>query len=111
MAVDERSRHELHQKLDELLGTEAAATLMSHLPPVGWADVATKQDLDRLEERLEERFTTMEAKFDVIRHEVLAAFRGELTAVVSAQTRTIVLSFFGAIMTSGSFVLAAARLG
>lgn len=48
MAIDERARHELHRKLEEVLGAEEAATLMAHLPPVGWADVATKQDLAQL---------------------------------------------------------------
>jgi hypothetical protein len=46
MAIDERSRHALHLRLAELLGDQEAATLMEHLPPVGWADVATKRDLD-----------------------------------------------------------------
>jgi hypothetical protein len=49
MAVDERSRHELHGKLEQVLGPKEAGTLMSYLPPVGWADVATKRDLDHLE--------------------------------------------------------------
>ena len=48
MAIDERSRHELFLKLEEVLGPEEATTLMEHLPPVGWADVATKRDLDQL---------------------------------------------------------------
>ena len=52
MAVDERSRHELHKRLEDLLGAEEAATLMEHLPPVGWADVATKRDLDHVHEQI-----------------------------------------------------------
>lgn len=31
---------------------EVAETLMDLLPPMGWADVATKRDLDHLEARL-----------------------------------------------------------
>ena len=45
MAVDERTRHEMYSGLEEKLGTKVADALMAHLPPVGWADVATKQDL------------------------------------------------------------------
>lgn len=45
MTIDERTRFELHQRLDAVLGAEHAAALMSHLPPVGWADVTTKHDL------------------------------------------------------------------
>jgi hypothetical protein len=48
MAIDERTRHILFLKLEEVLGSEEATTLMEHLPPVGWADVATKRDLDQL---------------------------------------------------------------
>ncbi|TVR21459.1 MAG: hypothetical protein EA389_15020 [Ilumatobacter sp.] len=55
MTIDERQRYQLHQTLEAHLGPEAAATLMAHLPPVGWADVATKHDLKALEERLELR--------------------------------------------------------
>jgi hypothetical protein len=48
MAIDERARHQLYLRLEEHLGVEAATTLMEHLPPTGWADVATKRDLDHL---------------------------------------------------------------
>lgn len=49
MALSEESRHALHNKLDTVLGPDEAATLMEHLPPVGWAELATKQDLNALE--------------------------------------------------------------
>jgi hypothetical protein len=38
----------MYGRLEEVLGVEEAATMMAHLPPVGWADVATKRDLDAL---------------------------------------------------------------
>jgi hypothetical protein len=56
MAIDERARHQLYLRLEEQLGPEAATTLMEHLPPVGWADVATKRDLDQLGDRLRAEF-------------------------------------------------------
>ena len=46
MAVTESERYELYQVLVEKLGAEGAQTLMEHLPPAGWSDVATKHDLD-----------------------------------------------------------------
>ena len=52
MAISEEDRHDMHSDLERLIGRRSAATLMAHLPPVGWADVATKQDLEILEARL-----------------------------------------------------------
>jgi hypothetical protein len=48
MAISEESRHHLYIRLEEILGAEEATTLMEYLPPGGWADVATKRDLDAL---------------------------------------------------------------
>ncbi len=63
MVVDERSRHELYTRLEELLGPEAATTLIEHLPPVGWADVATKHDFVALDQRMELRFARIDDRF------------------------------------------------
>jgi hypothetical protein len=49
MAINEASRHEMHSKLEEVLGAQVANTVMEYLPPVGWADVATKRDLDAVQ--------------------------------------------------------------
>ena len=48
MAIDERRRHEMYLAFEELVGPEVATTMMEHLPPVGWADVATKRDLEHM---------------------------------------------------------------
>ena len=49
MSITSGERHDLHTRLAEILGEDHANTLMEHLPPVGWADVATKRDLDNVE--------------------------------------------------------------
>ena len=73
MAISEESRHHLYQRLEQVLGAAEATVLMEHLPPVGWADVATKRDLDAFElrmnmqfDRYDERFSHMGDKFDHI---------------------------------------------
>lgn len=48
MAVTEEARNRLYNWLMESGGQEVASTMMDLLPPVGWADVATKRDLDHL---------------------------------------------------------------
>jgi tetrahydromethanopterin S-methyltransferase subunit G len=66
MAISEEGRHQLYNRLDEVLGSAEAATLMAHLPPVGWADVATKHDLDSRFEALEQRLVEHDRRFDQI---------------------------------------------
>ena len=48
MPVDDRTRLNLHRKLEAVLGREEADSLMAHLPPVTWNEVATKDDLTTL---------------------------------------------------------------
>ena len=52
MAVDERGRHRLYLKLEEVIGREEASILMAHLPPASYGELATKDDLARLADQL-----------------------------------------------------------
>lgn len=108
MTIDERARHELFLSCETALGPERAETLMALLPPVGWADVATKQDLAHLEVRLEARFDAVDGRFEAVdtRFETMglqiglqfetmeARFMGELHQALNSQTKTL---FFGII--------------
>lgn len=67
MAITEESRFQLHQRLNDVLGEEHATTLMEHLPPIGWADVATKRDLDQLSVLLRQE---MQSEFALVRSEM-----------------------------------------
>ncbi len=53
MALNERTRHLVHEEAKRTWKEEAADTLMEMLPPVGWADVATKHDIDALRARID----------------------------------------------------------
>ena len=99
MAIDERARHELYLRLEEQLGPEAATTLMEHLPPTGWADVATKRDLDQLR-----TLTTLDIE------RMGDQLRAEFHKAIADSTRTIVLANIGTFMTIAGVAFAAARL-
>jgi hypothetical protein len=45
MAVDEHDRHRFYNRAVEVFGEEEATILMAHLPPGGWPNLATSQDL------------------------------------------------------------------
>jgi hypothetical protein len=83
MSVTEYERKQLFTWFEEHMGKERAEALMSLLPPVGWADVATKRDLDTLAERLETRF-------DARLHELRADLqRTVVTWMLAAQATVI----------------------
>ncbi len=124
MVLDERARHELFLRLEQALGPESAETLMELLPPVGWADVATKRDLDALEDRMnlrfelvDQRFGMLDQRFEASENKLLAGFRGELLAavtaqanVISAQTRTLVIANVGTVLSMAALAFGAAKL-
>ena len=121
MALDERSRHELYLRLEETLGPEAAATLMEHLPPVGWADVATKRDLDQtaalLRSDLDQTAALLRRDIDQLEGRMTAEFanvRAELQRELTHQTRTVVLTVLaaniGSIVAVATLAFGAARL-
>jgi hypothetical protein len=116
MSISEQSRHQLYQRLEEILGPGPAATLMEHLPPVGWADVATKRDLDVLESRLRgefgQEFGRVHEEFGRV-HEEFGRVHEELGRVhadIAGWGRTIVLANVGAVIAAVGFAFAAARL-
>jgi hypothetical protein len=53
VTTSEARRHELYHRLEEVLGTDRADTLMSCLPTVASDQLATKDDLEALRTELE----------------------------------------------------------
>jgi hypothetical protein len=71
MQIDERTRRQMYEQLEAVLGAPTADALMEHLPPVGWADVATKADLNQL--RL---------SMDALENRLIAQVHREITRVI-----------------------------
>ncbi|CAB4368228.1 MAG: hypothetical protein F2916_05495 [Actinobacteria bacterium] len=53
MSITEASKFQLRTAMGQILSEEAADTLMELLPPVGWADVATKTDIQHLRDEMQ----------------------------------------------------------
>ncbi|MBU3704568.1 MAG: hypothetical protein FGM42_09395 [Ilumatobacteraceae bacterium] len=64
MTINEAQRFELHAELRKILGDGVAGTLMDHLPPGGWADVARTRDVNQLHDRVDDRFKNFEERVD-----------------------------------------------
>ena len=97
MSVDERKRHQLYNRAVEVLGEEEAEILMAHLPPGGYPNLATKQDILDLRQWIIEREERLEARIV-----------GELK---SFTLRAIIGSNLGMAAVFGAIAFTAAGLG
>jgi hypothetical protein len=100
MAISEEARHALYNRLRAVLGDREAATLMEHLPPIGWADVATKHDVDAA-------VTLLRAEMQSLEHRLDASLHREL----GRQFRAFVFANLGLMATLVSLTYAATRMG
>lgn len=127
MEIDERTRHALHLRLDEVLGREEAATMMAHLPPTGWSDVATRHDLDMLRTELRGEIAELRGEFAQLRGDFgelrgefgelrgetqgsLAEFRGEMQVALAEVTRKLVTAMITTTLT-GMVIVAGLAFG
>jgi hypothetical protein len=123
--MDERARYELFLRLESVLGPEHAQKFMQTIPPGRWPDMLTKQDLDTFEQHIGLRFDAMERRFEAMedrceRREgqlvgtsvggLVTAWTAEMKEITRAQTRTLMLANFGAVLSTAALAVAAAKL-
>jgi hypothetical protein len=99
MAVDERRRHLLYRRLEEVLGPDEAGTLMAHLPPVGWGDVARQSDIEALRREIVNMEQRLSDRFDA-----------KLESKLNSQTKTLVALMSGQVAAVAGVAFAVARL-
>ena len=112
MTIDERTRHEMYLGLEDKLGTAVADALMQHLPPVGWADLATKHDLAQLEERVQMRFEGLEERMELRFQKVderFARLDEHIDARLHAEINRLLLFLFPAMLTAVGLTAVIAR--
>lgn len=90
--LTDADRRELYALLEAGISARGAELMMEYLPPVGWADVATKRDLDALRAEL--------------RGEI-AELRGEVRSMLPKLIAANIASMIG----MAGLVLAAVSLG
>ena len=90
MPVDDRTRLNLHRKLEAVLGHDDADTLMAHLPPVTWNEVATKDDLRAAEAALRNDIDVLGTELRAEMRVLGADLRTEFVAATNRQIKWLV---------------------
>jgi hypothetical protein len=86
---------------------------MEHLPPTGWADVATKRDVDMVRIELRGEIAELRGETRAGLAELGGKFdrlSGELHRSLANQTRAVIVAAFGMMATSVGGVMSVAAL-
>jgi hypothetical protein len=127
LAISEALRHQMYERFVATFGAEVGDALMEHLPPTGWADVATKRDLDMVRVELRGEIAELRGELGELRGEIselrgevraghselsgeFARLSGELHRGMASQTRAVIVAAFGMMATSVGGVVSVAAL-
>jgi hypothetical protein len=83
---NDEDRRDLYDALEASIGSRPAATMMAHLPPVGFADLATRADLDGLRSELRGEMAGLRGEMAELRAEV----RSQLPKLIAANIASMV---------------------
>jgi hypothetical protein len=74
MSISEAQRFAMHTELRKVMGEEVADTMMEYMPPVGWADIARKSDIEHLHARIDRLTAAMWAMSGIFSAAFIALF-------------------------------------
>ena len=79
--------------MGQILSEEAADTLMELLPPVGWADVATKTDLQHLRDELKGDMLNLQLTIEVgVRELIHEQTKWLITTMIAMNAVTVAVA-------------------
>jgi hypothetical protein len=93
MSITEARRTEMHIGLRESLGPRVADSLMEHLPPSGWGDVARQSEMILRFDMVQIQFEMIDRRFEQIDRR-LDAIEARMRFMI-ASGLTIGLALFG----------------
>ena len=111
MGASANDRHRLHVRLEQLLGAEDAATLMEHLPPSPWDDLATKGDIRSLRDEMRGLCDDLRADMARLEDRLKEHVDLRVKASVGDSTRLLFFSLLTSQATLVGAVIAAVKLG
>lgn len=113
MAGTQASRQRLYRELGELLSQEAMDELMDVIPPVGWGEVARRQDITNLEHSLRADMADLRGELRTEMADLRGEFRTEMADLRSDFTSAMrfqLFSLLGAMFTLAGLTWAATSI-
>lgn len=104
MAGTQASRQRLYRELGDLLSQEAVDELMDAIPPVGWGDLARRQDVTNLGHALRGEMSELRSELRGEMGELRGEMRTEMANLESSLTAAMRLQLFS--MIGAMFTLA-----
>lgn len=88
MTISESRRFVLHRALRDQFGASVADTLMEHLPPAGWGDVARQSDIESLRVNLKNEINVLVTeKLNTQLRWVIGLFSAQFIALLAITLR------------------------
>jgi hypothetical protein len=120
MALDAPTRDSLVRFLADIVGPAHAVDVVARLE-LDVNDLATRADVADIRSdvadirsdvaALDRRLGALEGKVEIMQHELIGVFRGELLAAVTSQTRSMLIGMVSTAAVFAAAVLGAVQLG